>query len=459
VVGSVGVGAGVVVVRSPSVALFFFRLLFWATLFVLPAFTFAAVWALPAPAGTAVIVVHYVASTVGFFFLLFAPSYTRDRLFSVTAVPLSLRLLRYLFWSIILAIKFSLSVLKLFGSVWKSMEELELVMIGQETPSEVGGLWRDSMWASSFYVWALLWFTTAFLFCADTALWFQAGCTVLGACIALRQRGSKMWEFMVADDIQKIPKRFSDVVFKYSRSEFFPLIWDRITAHMHYEDKCDNDVKGAMSYGKHAPLGDSYDSLSFQRHPLQTLASEQPIPASERPSCFEEDFFTEMCFRNYCQLDAIHFRNADMKWRLLALARGLGLPIPRPYRVPYIPGITVLIAHYNETIIMSNSELFDKGSGNEARRSQVLASPSIRLWQPDRARHVRIRLHLPDVDAMGDTQCHERRVLAALQRSPHVDLPYAGDCVEDKDRRQQLSCGSARCGRGRRERRGMRRMK
>ncbi|CAK0901643.1 unnamed protein product [Prorocentrum cordatum] len=42
--------------------------------------------------------------------------------------------------------------------------------------------------------------------------------------------------------------------------------------------------------------------------------------------------------------------NADAQWRVMALARGLRLPMPRPYRAPYIPGITVLVPHFKEDI-------------------------------------------------------------------------------------------------------------
>ena len=40
-----------------------------------------------------------------------------------------------------------------------------------------------------------------------------------------------------------------------------------------------------------------------------------------------------------CQRSAIS--GAKVQWRLLALSRGLGLPMPRPFRAPYFPGLTV----------------------------------------------------------------------------------------------------------------------
>ena len=38
--------------------------------------------------------------------------------------------------------------------------------------------------------------------------------------------------------------------------------------------------------------------------------------------------------------------NKELQWRFLALSRGLGLPMPRPYRPPYLPGLTALIPHF-----------------------------------------------------------------------------------------------------------------
>lgn len=46
-----------------------------------------------------------------------------------------------------------------------------------------------------------------------------------------------------------------------------------------------------------------------------------------------------------------------MKWRLNSLARCLGMPIPKPFRAPYIPGITVLIPHFQEDILVTKAEL------------------------------------------------------------------------------------------------------
>jgi len=235
------------------------------------------------------------------------------------------------------------------------------------------GLWRSSAWAAHFYEWGLVWGTCFFLFCADTAMWFQLGCMFLGVCIVFVQRGCAIFDFLIQDDISRIPQRFSEKVFYYAPriksmdvAEHFPPIWDRIVAYMRYEDKCESDLLGAYSYTRGSSRGLFFDRLSLQKKPLRP--TKKP---DTQPQCFHDMTVMEVVARNYCVLCRGELQNADMKWRLFALARGLGLPIPRPYRPPFIPGLTVLIPHYGETIIMSKSELYDKGSGRETLRTRI----------------------------------------------------------------------------------------
>jgi len=54
--------------------------------------------------------------------------------------------------------------------------------------------------------------------------------------------------------------------------------------------------------------------------------------------------------------------NAEMRWRLNSIARSLSMPMPMPFRAPYIPGITVLIPHLKEDILMMKEDLY---SGSE----------------------------------------------------------------------------------------------
>ena len=45
-------------------------------------------------------------------------------------------------------------------------------------------------------------------------------------------------------------------------------------------------------------------------------------------------------------------QNPEMQWRLAALGRALTFDLPRPFRFPYMPGFTVMIPHYGESIYM-----------------------------------------------------------------------------------------------------------
>ena len=51
-------------------------------------------------------------------------------------------------------------------------------------------------------------------------------------------------------------------------------------------------------------------------------------------------------------------KNVDVQWRLVALSRSLSLPMPRPFQAPYIPGLTVHIPHYGESILLRQRELW-----------------------------------------------------------------------------------------------------
>jgi len=315
--------------------------------------------------------VHLVVSAAGVFFLLFAPAKKADRLFRLTPVPLHLRIVRYLFWSCILAVKFLLA-LWIFLAIWNATKSLQFINVGRESPEDILSLWRNSNWSANFYEWLMLWLTAWWLFISDTAMWFQVGCMFLGVGIVFVQRGCRCFQFAFEDALQKIPVRMSQLVFPYSQmmrgkeiSEYFPSLWDRVVAYMRYEDKCESDGMGEMSFARGHGAGLTWEKLSLTRKPLEATRD-----ISTMPDLFVETTVPEVCFRNYFGWSR-SLANADLKWRLYALSRGLGLPIPRPYRAPYIPGITVMIPHYGETIIMSKGELFDRGSSEQSRRSHV----------------------------------------------------------------------------------------
>ena len=74
----------------------------------------------------------------------------------------------------------------------------------------------------------------------------------------------------------------------------------------------------------------------------------------------------------------------QVQWRLLALSRGLGLPMPRPFRAPYFPGLTVCIPHYGESILMLKKELFQGREETVPLMDWLLDRKGIKMDQESR---------------------------------------------------------------------------
>jgi 1,3-beta-glucan synthase len=88
------------------------------------------------------------------------------------------------------------------------------------------------------------------------------------------------------------------------------------------------------------------------------LGKKQQREEDWEPEVLREKGACEIFFNKYsCVKDEVWPSNPDVQWRLVALARGLGQDLPRPFRVPYVPGLTVLIPHYGEAIRLSKKEL------------------------------------------------------------------------------------------------------
>jgi hypothetical protein len=83
----------------------------------------------------------------------------------------------------------------------------------------------------------------------------------------------------------------------------------------------------------------------------------------EMPDIFRAKRSCELICKHYLGMEGAQFpRTPDAQWRFFALSRSLGLPMPRPFRAPYFPGLTALIPHYGETIIMRKEELSETSS-------------------------------------------------------------------------------------------------
>eukprot|EP00913_Durusdinium_trenchii_P027283 g25597.t1 len=126
------------------------------------------------------------------------------------------------------------------------------------------------------------------------------------------------------DSVSKIQQRFPAKVLPYALQGpggppyAFYGVWDRIVEFLRYEGKVWEN----------------------------SLRCETP------PQIFRGTRLAENLLRKYTSQGQQGWpNNREAKWRLQALARGLGLPLPVPYRAPYVPGLSVLIPHYGESIL------------------------------------------------------------------------------------------------------------
>eukprot|EP00928_Gymnodinium_smaydae_P041493 TRINITY_DN28077_c0_g4_i1.p1 TRINITY_DN28077_c0_g4~~TRINITY_DN28077_c0_g4_i1.p1 ORF type:complete len:1952 (-),score=281.40 TRINITY_DN28077_c0_g4_i1:28-5328(-) len=353
------------------------------------------------------LIAHYTISALGLIYLLFFSAYSSDALFPLTHVPLRLRIMRDIFWFCVLLVKFIMSLF-IFRMVFEALVSLDISMIGYMTEGELASSWASSSFLMHFFIWLAVWSTTFLLFVGDTQLWFCLGCSILGSFSFLVQRRCKVASFVVEDAVAKIPHRFSQKVLtyapeglravreqdimrqtrdklkskvgmksnKYDNSEYsdddtedtsggkrfsvhFPAIWDRIVDYMRYEDKIDNQLRGDMSFhsqraGKTISWNDLSKPIGHTGSISGAGGEKINLPEIFRNKTYCEEFFQDLNPSGFGP------SNLEVQWRLKALSRGLGLPMPRPYRAPYIPGITVLIPHYGESILMEKSEVYNE---------------------------------------------------------------------------------------------------
>jgi hypothetical protein len=354
------------------------------------------------------IVLHYVISLAGLVFLLFFSVRDGDVLFPPTHVPLRLRVIRNIFWFCVMFLKFTMALF-IFREIFKAFDQLHIALPGQESI----GLFLSSSTSNSgsahLILWLLVWCTCLLLFIGDTQMWFVLGCAILGSLSYFVQRRCQVVEFATEDAIALVPQRFTQKVLTYAQagverhasdssdnetdieddgkklarfSQHFPAIWDRAMEFMRYEDKIDNAQMGDMVFhpdkaGRPIPWSALRDPIhrarknnrapfftfdaSLPSSPDNTVMNEvytKGMKTVDMPELFRAKTFCESLFQD---LNSNQFgpSNVEVQWRLKALSRGLGLPMPRPYRAPYIPQLTVLIPHYGEDILMEKKQVYD----------------------------------------------------------------------------------------------------
>mmetsp|Transcript_74945 Transcript_74945/g.189461 ORF Transcript_74945/g.189461 Transcript_74945/m.189461 type:complete len:1880 (+) Transcript_74945:44-5683(+) len=293
----------------------------------------------------AVAKVHLLVSACGALVILCGDSAAKTpRQQQLTPTSCRPKVLRWLFWLIILLVKAWTS----WGGVHsldKAMDELMICRLGKENIKELPSYAFSPKWDKDMVKWLLFVSTGFMLYIIDTQFWFSLGCSVLGVLVAFQQRSWKCKDFFQVDSVARIPERFSNKVLGHDDesgvAHDFPLLWDTIVKYMRDEDKVDDDMQARLSYVR---------AHGTDRRPRIF----NPRNSWERRLTRQLGLFNDPTWP----------QNPDVQWRIMALARGLTMKMPRPFRAPYIPGVTVLIPHYMETILTEKKELYADQEGH-----------------------------------------------------------------------------------------------
>jgi len=314
---------------------------------------------------------HFLVCTAGAVVILFYPALPEDYQFRVTTQKVHLRVIRWMYWLSVFGFKFYVNLVSI-AAINKAVDDLHLVRPGRTSVEDITKFAFSPTWDKGMVQWLLLFGTGFWLFCSDTQFWVVLGCTILGTLKAWEARACKLVALAVDDAISLIPQRFSEKVLMYCNTPgamsnpngecamSFPAVWDRIIDFMHFEDKIDDSFFGTLSFDSARTFsGNPYeDSDEKGRFRLSWVAD------GRIPMIFHPLPIAERCIRRDMGMGSLKDKdfppNADAQWRLTALSRAVTLTLPRPYRVPFVPGLTVLVPHYADCIAMVKKGLYDE---------------------------------------------------------------------------------------------------
>jgi len=364
-----------------STAGFLARLLFWST----PLITYAAVRYIESldyrdeEGNTlnkylwAALGVHYAISLLDALIILFFPGHKEDYICALTPVPIKFKCIRYMFWIGIFAAKFFIGRTTV-GNLKNTVTLLNICQPGQQTPFELSKFVFSPGWDKDILKLSIMYGTGLLLFTTDTLFYVLFACTILGLIIGLWQRQWRICRLTFEDAVARIPERFSEKVLFYADagstmalgsggarcSSFFPAIWDRAVEFLRYEDKIDDLKVGDMLFDVNKSCSNIHGAMlqgkiRWPQRVRVPLLFQQPLACTER--CIRRDLGILQ--------DASWKLNAEVQWRLTTLARALTLDMPRPFRAPFFPGITVLIPHYADSIHTLKKELCNPDANSE----------------------------------------------------------------------------------------------
>eukprot|EP00434_Breviolum_minutum_P041306 symbB.v1.2.036746.t1/scaffold5257.1/size29319/3 len=333
---------------------------------------------------------HVLVCCLGIFAILYQPFQNGHGLSQVKSASMGTKSLRWMFWILVMTLKVWASFHGVVA-IEKAMSDLKISRPGRETLAELPKISFGPNWDKDMIQWLAIWGTGFVCFIADTQFWFVVGCSILGFILACAERGWALKSFIKEDPIARLPERFSKrVILNHVEPEpplvreayispritsndcmsrWFPALWDLVVDFMRCEDKLDDFTAAQMKFNVrgHAatiPVGE-HPSPPWQA--MKQLCERELHPYNdeeiEAPSIFEQQSYGQRFIERYAgiiQSDSWP-KNLEVQWRLNAFARNLGSKdLPRPFLPPYVPGITVLIPHYGEQILMVKDDLHKK---------------------------------------------------------------------------------------------------
>jgi len=286
---------------------------------------------------------------------------------SLTSNSIWSLLVRWIFWIVVLGIKGYIGMLGL-KSLDQALQQLNITRFGTQSLQDLQYYLFSPTWDKDMVVWAVMYSTGLLLYISDTQFWFSLGCSFLGVLVAFHQRSWELPQLWFGDKVARLyadaASGFPAQVFCYDRPQEarakFRILWDRVIKWMRYEDKIDNIMASNLSFHHTANVGEhGFD--------YWTQILTKPLPSIQQadtrtPSMFEQSGVGDRFLTRSARIihDANFPTNPEPCWRISALSRAVAFKLPRPYRVPFMPSLTVLVPHYGESILLEPKDLFDK---------------------------------------------------------------------------------------------------
>eukprot|EP00913_Durusdinium_trenchii_P012211 g11469.t1 len=349
--------------------------------------------------------IHMFVCCLGTFCILIQPFENGDKLRQVSPPLVATKLGRWCFWSLVLALKVWASFHGI-QAIEDAITELKISRPGREALEDIPKFAFGPNWDKDVIQWLAIWGTGLLCFVADTQFWFVVGCSLLGFILACAERGGcwALKTFIQEDSIGKVPQRFSSRVSlnKWNRlkkhdqdelieqdflppndlelvpSRWFPSLWEPglhwVIGALHSarlpEDKLDDFTAAQLKFSVTVAPSTETEKDEEPWRAMQRLCARK---LEEQDLVMLPSIFTELAYgQRFIERHAGIIpsdswpKNLEVQWRLSAFARNLGSNhLPRPFLTPYLPGLTVLIPHYGEQILMEKHDLKDLNKKEE----------------------------------------------------------------------------------------------